>query len=678
MFCMNCGEPLSGNVKFCPHCGTKVDWSVYSAMADTNASDVKNEDKPSPAEEPAVKSFPFGADEPADPAPAVTGAAPADNTPAASKPETTGFVLDGSAPSTPEPETTGFVLGGSAPSTSEPETTGFVLGDSAPSTSEPSTGLFAPGAADGSAEGGQSAGIAAAGLAAAGLGAAAGAAASGSTVDSGSQISAGWNPFRPVETDKAQDAPGSGPSHVDYSAGPAPSGDSFGTDKGGSFSGFGSGGPGDDPDGDHINPLGSGPMTPEKVIHIGSGFVGFVPVAMTGLGFIFSILLGVVSSGYAWGLWRAFSGFRQVLMVVMMLVALAEFGGILYMVASKKVRQTQGVNITLGVSILAAIYAVLRVSGSAGFLRFVLFAACTVLGIDLLARFLTFGTALTGGFDLRGSAAFLMEKAGFHKDKAPAAETWNDDMNRGDMNGAAAGAAAAGMAGAAAGGGVNPPVPYPGQPDQGGSYFDGDGVDLFVNILLLSVASALTCGIAAPWFLCRIYKWRKEHTVIDGKRLTFNGTGGELLGRWIIWEILTVITCGLFGFYVYISLKKWELSHTAYMGAPDTAGMVYANSFFDGPFSAYLGYSILCGLITMITCGIAYPWAAVPLIKWELTGSVVEGDRMGFFGNGTEMFGIYIVNALLTVITCGIYSPWATCRLNRYIYGNTHVIGTTF
>ena len=711
MFCMNCGEPLSGKVNFCPHCGHKVDWNVYSAMAAANvpgAPDAENEDTSAPAGDITLGDLSL---EVAEPVSRSVGSGDAD-APAA---EDKSFEISASA-AVDKPFESG------APA----EDKAFEI--SAPAAADKPFESGAPAAADKPFEYGASG------------------AASGDTSSYGN-YSAG-----------AGSASGDTPSYMNYSAGPTPDMKKDDVEKGASFfagfaAGSGSGpsdGPSEGPGEEPVNPLGSGPMTLEKVIHIASGFVGFVPLAMVALGIVFGIISGVFSSiFYSGGMWRAFNGFRQVVMVLVMLVSFAAFGGIIYMVASRKVRQDQGVFVTLGVSVLAAIYAVLKVSDTAGFLRFILFVGCTVMGIDLVARLMTFGTALAGGFDLRGSAALLMEKAGFMKDKASAegagnrggadgaagtwnnggadgaagtwnnggadgaagtwnnggadgaagswnnngaygaADTWNnggaDGANGAWNNNAAYGATGAwnnngttdnwnnGAMNGAAGGRTNPPSPYPGQPAPGASYFDGDGIDLFVNILLLSIASAFTCGIAAPWFICRIYKWRLEHTVIDGKRLTFNGTGGELLGRWILWEILSVITCGLFAFYVRVAMKKWELSHTAYMGAPESAGMVYPNSYFDGPFSSYLGYSLLCGLITSITCGIGYPWAAIPVYKWEMGGSVVEGDRLGFYGNGTDMFGIYLVNALLTAVTCGIYSPWATCRINRYIVGNTHV-----
>ena len=154
----------------------------------------------------------------------------------------------------------------------------------------------------------------------------------------------------------------------------------------------------------------------------------------------------------------------------------------------------------------------------------------------------------------------------------------------------------------------------------------------------------------------------------------FDGTGGELIGLLILTVLVSLITCGLYGFYMAVALKKWEVSHTAYMGTQDIGGMPYQGSQFDGSFASYIGNRVLCNFLTSITCGIAYPWASVPLIKWEYTGSVVCRDRLGYFGNGSDMFKIYIINMLLTYITCGIYAPWAICRINRYICSNVHVI----
>ena len=479
---------------------------------------------------------------------------------------------------------------------------------------------------------------------------------------------------------------GSGYDSAGYNSGSGASGNGSGYSSG--FGGSGGSGFGGGPDGpdwgsdrsfekrtDPAKLRGSG--TAERMIHLGTGLVGFMPL----LGAVFSLFLGILSrlmGVFLWryfGLYRGFFVVRQIVFVACLVVVIGVLIGALYLVLSGKIGQEQEFIFVLLASFVAIAYFVLLILYKLLPVRLILIIAGLVLGIDLVAKLVTYGTGLCGNFNLSESLNILRSRSVERKARADKGNAGNG----GPGSAAAGGAAVYGTLTAADGrsGSYGPGpqsgMPYPGA-NTGGSYFDGTGAELLGNLILTALVSALTCGIATPWFLCRIYRWRKEHTVIDGKRLTFNGTGGELLGKWIIWELLTIITCGLFAFYVNVALKKWELSHTAYLGAPEPMGVVYQGSLFDGSFASYLGNSLLCGFLTMITCGIAYPWASVPLIKWEYGGSVVSGDRAGYFGNGTDMFGIYIINGLLSFITCGIYYPWAICRMNRYIYSNVHII----
>ena len=206
------------------------------------------------------------------------------------------------------------------------------------------------------------------------------------------------------------------------------------------------------------------------------------------------------------------------------------------------------------------------------------------------------------------------------------------------------------------------------------SYFDGNGAELFGKYILTVLVSAITCGIATPWMLVRIYEWRMEHTVIDGKRQCFNGTGAELFGKWIIWELLSAVTCGIYAWYVPVALQQWETAHTSYASSKNANAPVYERSYFDGTFSSYIGNAFLAGLITAITCGIAYPWGQTKILNWQMSGKVVDGDRYYYDGTGGELFGVYIVNALLSLVTCGIYTPWAICKINEYVYSHTHIV----
>ena len=424
-----------------------------------------------------------------------------------------------------------------------------------------------------------------------------------------------------------------------------------------------------------------GTGTVERMIHLGSGLVGFAPL----IGMFFSLIMSMATQVIAGFIFRSYGAFvvfgfvKQIILVACLVIVVGILIGAFYLVMTGRTAQEQEFIIVLIASFIAVVYFVLLLLNKLMPLRIVLIIADLVLGIDLVAKLVTYGTGLCGNFNLAESFAVLKSRS---VERQARSDTGN--AGSGVYGSAAAGGAAAynslpsnenGLGGPGGPGSYGPQggAPYP-DANRGGSYFDGTGGELVGLLILTVLVSLITCGIATPWFLCKIYRWQKEHTVIDGKRLTFNGSGAELLGKWIIWEVLSAITCGLYGFYMAVALKKWELSHTAYMGTQDIGGMPYQGSQFDGSFASYIGNRVLCNFLTSITCGIAYPWASVPLIKWEYTGSVVCRDRLGYFGNGSDMFKIYIINMLLTYITCGIYAPWAICRINRYICSNVHVI----
>lgn len=201
------------------------------------------------------------------------------------------------------------------------------------------------------------------------------------------------------------------------------------------------------------------------------------------------------------------------------------------------------------------------------------------------------------------------------------------------------------------------------------SYFDGTGLQLLGHSLLAVLLITITLGFATPWMICRIYRWRVNHTVINGKRLVFTGSGTSLLGHYILWSLLTVITCGIYGFFMYVAIRKWEVERTYLDGEP-----IYANtkaSYFDGGSFAFFGYQILTGLLFIVTLGIGYPWVMSIMENWDIRHQVLNGRRLKFNGSGGGFFVEYLIIFLLSIITLGIYGPWAAARLNRYVVKNT-------
>lgn len=110
--------------------------------------------------------------------------------------------------------------------------------------------------------------------------------------------------------------------------------------------------------------------------------------------------------------------------------------------------------------------------------------------------------------------------------------------------------------------------PYPGPPPgvvsvygrpEGSFRFDGGaGSYLLVGIgsFLLAVCSL---GLALPWAICMQYRWRTQHTIINGRRLRFTGSGGALFGNWVKWWLLTIITLGVYSFWVVPRLVRWTV-----------------------------------------------------------------------------------------------------------------------
>ena len=94
------------------------------------------------------------------------------------------------------------------------------------------------------------------------------------------------------------------------------------------------------------------------------------------------------------------------------------------------------------------------------------------------------------------------------------------------------------------------------------SSFDGKLIQLIGWVLLGELLTIVTLGICFPIALCMVYKWERNHTVIDGRRLVFVGKGGQLVGKWILWMLLTIVTLGIFSLWIPMKLERWLVERT--------------------------------------------------------------------------------------------------------------------
>jgi len=92
---------------------------------------------------------------------------------------------------------------------------------------------------------------------------------------------------------------------------------------------------------------------------------------------------------------------------------------------------------------------------------------------------------------------------------------------------------------------------------------------------------------------------------------------------------------------------------------------------FDGGVATYWGTFLLAALVTLVTIGIAYPWALCMKQRWVAKHTIIDGRRLRFTAGGMNLFGHWLLWWLLLVVTVGIYGIWLGPRLRRWVVEHT-------
>lgn len=204
------------------------------------------------------------------------------------------------------------------------------------------------------------------------------------------------------------------------------------------------------------------------------------------------------------------------------------------------------------------------------------------------------------------------------------------------------------------------------------SYFDGGILPLLGWHCLAGLICILSLGIAYPWAKCMVLRWETAHTVINGRRLRFTGTGKDLIWKYLLWGFLTIITLGVFGIWFGLNLKRWQVRHTVYED-----GETPVESRFTGGAGGWFGNHLLTFMMTVLTLGIAFPWAHKRMIKWKTEHTNIGGSFLVFSGTGLQLTGRYLLLLLLTVLTLGIYAFLFPEYYRKWRWSHTHAMSCT-
>ena len=99
------------------------------------------------------------------------------------------------------------------------------------------------------------------------------------------------------------------------------------------------------------------------------------------------------------------------------------------------------------------------------------------------------------------------------------------------------------------------------------------------------------------------------------------------------------------------------------------------DSVFTGTALGLFGMKLATSLLTIVTFGIATPWAICIMQRWYAKHTVINGKQLVFTGTGGQLFGKNFLWTFLTVITFGIYGFWRSINIKRWLSKHTHILG---
>lgn len=199
--------------------------------------------------------------------------------------------------------------------------------------------------------------------------------------------------------------------------------------------------------------------------------------------------------------------------------------------------------------------------------------------------------------------------------------------------------------------------------------YRGRWIDIFGNLLLITILTIITLGIYAPWGYARFQRVIATRTFYDDRPLQFDGSGGQAFVEFLIIGALSVITLGLYPILGFATTRilRWQYAHTI---LPTGQRLEYRGDSIDLFFEQFLTI-----FFSILTLGIYSFWGYVRVRRYIISHTYLDGNPLQFEGTGGQYFIIWLLNTLFTIITLGIYSllGFATVRMLRWDARSTSV-----
>lgn len=78
-------------------------------------------------------------------------------------------------------------------------------------------------------------------------------------------------------------------------------------------------------------------------------------------------------------------------------------------------------------------------------------------------------------------------------------------------------------------------------------------------------------------------------------------------------------------------------------------------SEFKGGVIAYFFFTLLTGIVIILSLGFAYPAMQAVYLRWQTKNTFIDGQQLKFSGSAKKFYGKFLVMYALSILTCGIY-----------------------
>ena len=118
--------------------------------------------------------------------------------------------------------------------------------------------------------------------------------------------------------------------------------------------------------------------------------------------------------------------------------------------------------------------------------------------------------------------------------------------------------------------------------------------------------------------------------------------------------------------------EEFETVEINYQEVEPIKKEIRTDSYFDGGLIELIGWRLLATIITIVTLGIASPWASCMLYNYQIKHTVYNGKRLKFVGTGGDLFVNNFKWVLLSIVTLGIYLWFIPVKKTKWVISNIH------